>query len=110
MKKLVLLIILLITAVILPDSDAYAMNGMNGGMGHYGDWCPMWGEYGARKSVKTVSETKRILQEYFKNEPVVIGKIKERKLFFEAEIKNKNNNLIDVVIVDRRTGRIRSIY
>lgn len=76
----------------------------------YGDWCPMWGEYGARKPVKTVSETKRILQEYFKNEPAVIGNIKERKWFFEAEIKDKNNKLLDIVIVDKRTGRIRSIY
>lgn len=108
MKKLLLLIILLITAIVLPDSNAQAMNGWWDGP--YGDYCPMWGSYGARKIVKTAKEAKKILQEYFKNEPVVIGKIKERKLFFEAEIKDKNNNLIDVVIVDRRTGRIRSIY
>lgn len=108
MKNLLLLAIILTTFVVLPD-NAQAMNGWRDGS-PYGDWCPMWGEYGARKSVRTVSEAKRILQDYFKNEPVVIGNIKERKLFFEAEIKDKNNNLIDVVIVDRRTGRIRSIH
>lgn len=108
MKKLLLLIILLITAIVLPDSNAQAMNGW--WEGPYGDYCPMWGSYGARKIVKTAKEAKKILQEYFKNEPIVIGNIKEREYFFEADIKDKNNNLIDVVIVDRRTGRIRSIY
>ena len=76
----------------------------------YGDYCPMQGWYGARKPVRTADEAKRILQEYFKNEPVVIGNIKEREWFFEAEIKDKNNKLLDIVIVDKRTGRIRSTY
>mgnify|MGYP006891167341 FL=1 len=108
MKKLLPLIILLITAIVLPDSHADAMNGW--WEGPYGDYCPMWGSYGARKIVKTAKEAKKILQEYFKNEPIAIGNIKEREYFFEADIKDKNNNLIDVVIVDKRTGRIRSIY
>ncbi|MCL4536282.1 MAG: hypothetical protein M1610_01625 [Nitrospirae bacterium] len=108
MKKLLLLIILFITAIVLPDSHAQAMNGW--WEGPYGDYCPMWGSYGARKPVRTAKEAKKILQEYFKNEPIVIGNIKEREYFFEADIKDKNNNLIDVVIVDKRTGRIRSIY
>lgn len=78
----------------------------------YGNYCsgPKWGWYGAKKSVRTADEIKKILQEYFKNEPIVIGNIKEMKWFFEAEIKDKNNNLLDMVIVDKRTGRIRSIY
>ncbi len=70
----------------------------------------MQGWYGAKKAVKTAKEARKIFQEYFKNEPVVIGNIKEREYFFEADMKDKNNNLIDVVIVDKRTGRIRSIY
>ncbi|MDA8339670.1 MAG: hypothetical protein M0Z70_10280 [Nitrospiraceae bacterium] len=108
MKKLLLLIILLITAIVLPDSNAQAMNGWWDGP--YGDYCPMWGSYGARKPVRTANEAKRILQEYFAPHDVKIGKIKEKEWFFEADIKDKNNNLIDVVIVDKRTGRIRSIY
>lgn len=110
MKKLILLIILLITVIILPDSDVHAMNGMNGGMGPYGDYCPMWGSYGARKLVKTADEAKKILQDYFSKEDVKIGRITERRWFFKAEILDKNNALIDVVIIDKRTGRIRSIY
>ena len=78
----------------------------------YGDYCPGYkrGWYGAKIAVKTAKEAKKILQEYFKNEPVLIGNIKEREWFFEADIKDRNNNLIDKVIIDKRTGRIRSIY
>ena len=45
-----------------------------------------------------------------KYDDIRINNIKERKWFFEAEIRDKKNKLIDVVIVDKRTGRIRSIY
>ena len=110
MKNLLLLAIILTTFVVLPDSQVLAMNGWGDGRYPYGDYCPMQGWYGARKPVRTADEAKRILQEYFKNEPVVIGNIKEREWFFEAEIKDKNNNLLDIVIVDKRTGRIRSTY
>lgn len=76
----------------------------------YGDYCPMQGWYGARKPVKTAKEAKRILREYFKSDAAVIGDIKERRWFFKADIKDRNNNIVDIVIVDKRTGRIRSIY
>ncbi len=109
MEKLLLLTILLLTFVVLPAPDVQAMNGWRGGA--YGDYCPMWGPYGARKIVTTAEEAKKILQDYFSSyEGIKISNIKERKWFFEAEIKDKNNNIIDKVIVDKRTGRIRSIY
>lgn len=110
MKNLLLLIIFLTTFVVLPD-NAHAMNGMMGGWGPYGDYCPMQGSYGARKPVRTADEAKKILQEYFSAyKDITINNIRERGGFFEAEIKDKNNKLLDIVIVDKRTGRIRSIY
>ncbi|WP_333654011.1 hypothetical protein [Dissulfurispira sp.] len=67
----------------------------------------VWG----KKPVRTIKEAERILKDYFsKYEDIKIGKVKEREWFFEADIKDKNNNLIDKVIIDKRTGRIRSIY
>lgn len=108
MKKLLLLSMIFFITIVLPYTNAHAMNGW--WEGPYGDYCPMWGSYGARKPVRTASEAKRILHEYFASYGIKIGKIKEREYFFEADIKDKNNNLIDVVIVDKRTGRIRSIY
>jgi hypothetical protein len=66
--------------------------------------------YGEKRPVATAEEARQVLTEYFAKKDVRIGEITEKKLFFEAEIRDKNNTLIDKVIVDKRTGRIRSIY
>ncbi len=67
------------------------------------------GRYGEKSTVMTEDKAREILKEYFQNN-VTIGKVKERKFYFEAEIRDKHGNLIDRVIIDRRTGRIRSVY
>lgn len=66
--------------------------------------------YGEKKPVNTIEEAREALTEYFAKQDVKIGEIREQILFFEAEIRDKNNNLVDKVIVDKRTGRIRSTY
>jgi hypothetical protein len=78
----------------------------------YGDYKKgtLVSSYGEKRPVTTVEEAKRVLTEYFAKKDVMIGEIKEKELFFEAEIRDKNNNLVDKVIIDKRTGRIRSIY
>ncbi len=67
------------------------------------------GQYGEKSSVMDEAEAHKILREYFQGD-VKIGKVKERKFYFEAEIRDRQGNLIDKVIIDRRTGRMRSIY
>ena len=89
------------------------MDGCWGGRFPHGNYCEgsERGWYGERKSVRTQAEAKRVLMNYFSSyEGIKVFNIKERKWFFEAEIRDKKNKLIDVVIVDKRTGRIRSIY
>ncbi len=63
-----------------------------------------------KKTVRTVEEAEDILQNYFTGKEVTIGRIREKKLYFEADILDKNNKKVDSVIIDKRTGRIRSIY
>lgn len=110
MKKIFLLILVLTELVFLIPATIYAMDGPRGKNFPYGNYCPMWGKYGARKPVRTVDEVRKILQEYFSDESLKIDKIKEKRWYFEAEIKDKTDALIDRLIVDKRTGRIRSIY
>lgn len=90
------------------EVSAYAMDGRWGGFGGYCRGSD-WGWYGARKQVKTAKEAKMLVQEYFAGEDVKVGKIMDRKHFFEVDIHDTKGKLIDVVIVDKRTGRIRSI-
>ncbi|MCL4491529.1 MAG: PepSY domain-containing protein [Nitrospirae bacterium] len=88
-------------------STAYAANGQ-GDSSPYGG--SKSGAYGEKKAVATAEDARKILKEYFSKKDVEIGEIKEKELYFEAEIRDKNNRPVDKVIVDKRTGRIRSIY
>ena len=78
----------------------------------YGGYCqgPRGGWYGAKNPVKTADEARSLLKRYFEDQDVIIGKITEKEWYFEADIKDKKKILVDRVIVDKRTGRIRSIY
>jgi len=71
---------------------------------------PQEGQYGQRKIIQTEGDARRLLLNYFSPQRTTIGAIKEKDWFFEAEIKDRHNNIIDRVIIDKRTGRIRSMY
>ncbi len=60
--------------------------------------------------MKGVEEARKRLEEFYADEEVVVGKITERELHFEAEVKDKDGDLVDRVIIDKRSGRIRSTY
>jgi hypothetical protein len=53
-----------------------------------------------------------VLESYFEGtgKRVGIGNIEERRWFFIAELLDPEGTLIDKAIIDKRTGRIRSIY
>jgi len=68
------------------------------------------GSYGEKKEIATAEDARKALKKHFSKKDVVIGEIVEKELYFEAEIMDKKSTVIDKVIVDKRTGRIRSIY
>lgn len=79
----------------------------------YGKYCcdSKWGWYGAKRIVKTSSDAREILLRYFASDKdIKIGTIKERASFYEAEITDEKGVVVDFVIIDKRTGRIRSVY
>jgi hypothetical protein len=80
----------------------------------YGQFCPgMRGDpYGVRKPVRKADEAKQVLEEYFEGsgQKVRLGNVEERRWFFIIEVRDSEGSLIDKAIVDKRTGRIRSIY
>lgn len=70
-----------------------------------------WGWYGAKRIVKTPVEANEIiLQFYVPQQGIHIHRVIESPLFYQAEIFNNKGVLVDKVIIDKRTGRIRSIY
>lgn len=111
MKWLVFLIVLI--GLAAPTMAQEQRNGSERtGSRPYGDYCysSRWGWYGAKRRVGSVSEAKSLLQDYYADDDVSIGKIVRKQDYFQAEIRDTKNKIIDRVIVDRRTGRIRSIY
>jgi hypothetical protein len=88
---------------VFTQSEAFAGNERN----PYGR--SKKGQYGEKSTVMDEAEAHRVLREYFQGD-VKIGNVKERRFYFEAEIRDRQGNLIDKVIIDRRTGRMRSIY
>lgn len=114
-------IILCIASLAAPTISHGQTMGPRGMMGQgmyrggpYGNYCPgmKWGPYGARKPVRTSTEAKQIIETYLSDttQGARVGKIQEKELYFEAEILDRNDKAIDRQIVDKRTGRIRSIY
>ena len=70
-----------------------------------------WGWYGAKRVVKTSGEANDIIvQFYVPANGIRIRKIIEGSRFFHADIINSKGVVVDKVIIDKRTGRIRSIY
>ena len=103
----------LITFLLLTASHAQAMDGCWGGRYPHGNYSEGSGSgwYGERIEVRTQTEARRVLLRYFSSyEAVRISNIRERGRFFEAEIRDVKGNLLDRVIVDKRSARIRSIY
>ncbi len=109
--KHILLTIFAAVIISLPAAETQAVDGWGRGGGPYGGYCrgPRGGSYGARRAVKTADDAKKILKEFF-GKDAVIENIAEREMFFIADIKDKSGKLVDVVIVHKRNGRIRSIY
>ncbi len=101
-----------ITASIFIGIPAGAADNPSGCPRPYGGYCrgPRWGWYGANQPVTTSDEARKHLEKYFEGQDVTIGTIAEKSTYFEAEIRNTAHEVIDKVIINKRTGRIRSVY
>ena len=106
-------VLIVLVGLVAPSMvQAECSGGGWNGRRPYGDYCdgPGRGWYGAKRGVNSAGEARSILRDYYAGDPVTIGTVVEKKYYFEAEILDSNNKVVDRVIVDRRTGRIRSVY
>jgi hypothetical protein len=79
----------------------------------YGDYKSgdKWGWYGARKVVKNPAEAHQLLEKFFvHHRNLKVGKMMESIHVYQAYIINNKGALVDIIIIDKRTGRIRSAY
>ncbi|MDD2540582.1 MAG: hypothetical protein PHH28_06000 [Desulfuromonadaceae bacterium] len=79
--------------------------GMRGRCGkRRGDW------YGARQPVSNATEARNLIQNYFAGQGYTTSGVTERRWGFWAEIIDKDGKIVDRVMIDKRSGRIRSLY
>jgi hypothetical protein len=81
----------------------------------YGQFCPgsqRGGPYGARRPVHIGEQARVIVERCFatKDQPAHIGKIQENQWYFDVEILDRGSKVVDRVILDKRNGRVRSVY
>ncbi len=69
-----------------------------------GDW------YGARRPVSTPEEARELLRHHFSGDGNSIANLAERRWRYEADIIDPRGSVIDRVMIDKRSGRIRSIF
>ncbi len=68
-----------------------------------GDW------YGARKPVASATEARALLQNYFSGNEYTFSDVAEKKWGFRADVYDRNGKVVDQVLIDKRSGRIRSL-
>jgi hypothetical protein len=75
----------------------------------YGDFCPKCGKYGVCEELMTMEESRDAVNGYFRDQGINVRHVRGRGRFIQMELM-KNNDTYDVILFDRKTGRMRSIY
>ena len=104
------LTMLIITSmlIMMPFSEVYALH-REKPVTPYGDFCPRCTKYGNCKTPMGHEDAKTAMINYYQKKGLSVEIVKKRGRFIRAKIKDKND-VVDVIIFDRRSGRIRSIY
>jgi hypothetical protein len=75
----------------------------------YGDSCPQCEKYGTCNKIMTDYDAEKALKDYYNKKGLTVEMEKKKGRFIKAKIHNKTD-IVDIIIFDRQTGRIRSIY
>ncbi len=75
----------------------------------YGDFCPRCSHYGICDKPLSPQDAEKAMIDYYKKKGLDVEIENVRGRFIRAKVKDEND-IVDVIIFDRHTGRIRSIY
>ena len=75
----------------------------------YGDSCPQCDKYGICNKIMTDYDAEKTLKDYYNKKGLTVEMEKKKGRFIKAKIY-KRTDIVDVIIFDRQTGRIRSIF
>ena len=75
----------------------------------YGDYCRQCSTYGTCKSILPLKDAVAAIGQYYMDKGFKVGRMWHKGRFIEAEIY-QDSRLVDKVLFDRKTSRIRSIF
>ncbi|RMG74071.1 MAG: hypothetical protein D6710_02165 [Nitrospirae bacterium] len=103
-KKTIIVIVLIISTA----SASFAWHRGNS-VTPFGDYCPRASRYGMHSHNISIHDAEHALSEYYREKGYSIEVIKVTDRFIKINVL-KGKVVVDIVIFDRRTGRLRSIY
>lgn len=105
-----IMIAFIVAVVLILSSYSPVVAGHRGrGITPYGDFCNFCSDYGICDRPMSHEGAKKAIIDYYHKKGLNVMIEKHRGRFMKAKIMDKDN-VVDVIIFDRRTGRIRSIY
>ncbi len=75
----------------------------------YGDYCKKYSHYGKNRIKHDYKHAEKALMHYYSKKGLEINLLGRKKRFIKAHVL-KNGIVIDIILFDRHTGRIRSIF
>lgn len=78
--------------------------------GYYGQGHRKKINYGERLAVKSEEEALSLVLEFYSSMNVKVIPLRENRRFYKMEVRDLDDNILDIVIVDKFSGRIRSVY
>ena len=106
-KRLLITVIFMLTLSVagLPETNAFDKGNK---VTPYGDFCNHVSQYGMHKSVIDMKHAKEALQHYYGEKGLDVEIVSQEGRFLKAKIKD-GNEIVDIIIFDRHSGRVRSI-
>lgn len=66
--------------------------------------------YGVRNPVNSPQEARTRFMEYFSESKMRLSDVTDKKWRYEAELIDSSGKIVDRVMIDKRSGRIRSMF
>ncbi len=101
--------LILLSAIILALPVAPIAHAAEDNVTPYGDYCQWYSIYGVCKETLKPLEAMDAIEKYYAEKGIKAVNMQHKGRFIETDIY-KDERLIDKVLFDRKTGRIRSIY
>ena len=104
-----LLIIVLVFSFYIPVISGADAGHENSKVTPYGDYCSRISHYGMHKSIIDMKHAEEALKHYYGEKGLDVEVVSREGRFIKAIVKDEHA-VVDTIIFDRNTGRLRSVY